>query len=226
MADHPSLQEFSYPRSSVELGVHPCCGWMHSRALAFGLLALLAACAQPAPPADNFYRLEVAEPAARNGEPWLPGVLEVNRFDTDGVLAERALAYQDKDGSLARYRYDLWTEAPGTLLQDQLVEDLRARGAAHQVVTPDLRVPPDWALRGKLRRFELLPDQGKVAMRLQLSVVSARDGSVVLLDTYGAEVATAAEPKAAAVALARAAADIFDRFAADLATAPKPQTRR
>lgn len=193
---------------------------------AVALVAILSACAQPAPPADNFYRLEVTEPPARQGEPWLPGVLEVNRFESDGVLTERALAYQDRDGSLARYRYDLWSEAPGSLIQDQLVEDLRARGAAAQVVTPDLRVPPDWALRGKLKRFELLPDQGKVAMRLQLSVVSARDGSVVLLETYGADMPSAAEPKAAAAALARATADIFDRFAADLAKAPIPQIRR
>lgn len=191
-----------------------------------GLLACLAACAQSAPPADNFYRLEVAEPAPRRGEPWLPGVLEVNRLDTDGVLSERALAYQDRDGSLARYRYDLWAEAPGSLLQGQLVEDLRARAAAGRVVTPDLRVPPDWALRGKLRRFELLPDLGKVAIRMELSVTSARDGSLVLLETYAAEEPSAADPRAAAAALARATADVFARFAADLAKAPVPPTRR
>lgn len=194
---------------------------------AIGMTALLLiSCAQPAPPADNFYRLEVAEPAQRQGSPWLPGVLEVNRIDTDGVLSERALAYQDKDGSLARYRYDLWAEAPNGLIQDQLVESLRAANAAARVVTPDLRVPPDWALRGKLRRFELLPAENKVIVRLQLSVASAKDGALVLLETYAAEAPSAADPKSAATALARATADIFTRFAADLAKAPVPSQRR
>lgn len=216
-----------YPHPSVDIRVHPCCGWLSPRTVAVGLLALLvAACAQPAPPGDNFYRLDVAEPAQRQGQPWLTGVLEVNRLDTDGVLAERALAYQDKDGSLARYRYDLWAEAPGGLIQDQLVETLRAHNAATQVVTPDLRVPPDWALRGKLKRFELLPAEGKVTVRMQLSVVSAKDGALVLLETYAAEAPSAADPKSASAALARATADIFARFAADLAKAPVPSHRR
>ncbi len=196
------------------------------RIVAAAVVALLAACAQPAPPGDNFYRLEIAEPAQRQGAPWLPGVLEINRLDTDGVLAERALAYQDKDGSLARYRYDLWAESPGGLILDQLVETLRAANAATQVVTPDLRVPPDWALRGKLKRFELLPAANKVVVRLQLSVVSAKDGALVLLETYAAEAPSAADPKSAAIALARATADIFDRFTADLAKAPVPSPRR
>lgn len=200
----------------------------HCRKLLLALTAsaLLTACAQPAPPADNFYRLEVAQPASRSGAPWLPGVLEVNRLDTDGVLAERALAYQDSDGSLARYRYDLWAETPGTLVQDQLTDYLRRQKAADNVVTPDLRVPPDWSLRGKLKRFELLPEQGKVVARLQFSVISAKDGSLVLLETYGAEMPSAADPKSATAALARAIADILTRFAADLAKAPIPQARR
>lgn len=192
----------------------------HGRTALLALTAsALLACAQPAPPADNFYRLDVAQPAVRAGGPVLPGVLEVNRLEADGVLSERALAWQDKDGSLARYRYDLWAEAPGALVQDQLAEMLRAQRAADSVVTPDLRVPPDWTLRGKLKRFELLPEQGKVVARLQLSVVSAKNGQLVLLETYTSEMPSAADPKSATAALARATADILSRFAADLAAA-------
>ena len=93
-------------------------------------------------------------------------------------------------------------------------------------ISPDLRVPPDWALRGKLKRFELLPADNKVSVRLQLSVVSAKDGALVLLETYAAEAPSAADPKSAASALARATADIFARFAADLAKAPVPAQKR
>ncbi|CAA7614287.1 ABC-type transport auxiliary lipoprotein family protein [Magnetospirillum sp. UT-4] len=186
----------------------------------------LAACASPAPPEDNFYRLDGRMAVQRLAAPVLPGVLEVNRLDSDGVLSERALAYQDSDGTLARYRYDLWSEAPGALLQERLVEALRAANAAVTVLTPDLRVPPDWTLRGKLKRFELLPDAGKVMVRLELAVVSARDGSLVLLRTYETERRSEAAPKAAAVALAAAADEAIARFVADLGTASVPAPRR
>ncbi len=197
------------------------------KAFSILVLAALAACAQPAPPRDNFYRLQVAAPAHPLDKPVLPGVLEVNRPDLDGALAERALVYQDKDGALARYAYDLWSDAPATVIQQSLSEYLHAANAAGQVVTPDLRVPPDWALRGRLSRFEYLPATGKVQMRLQLSVISARDGALVLMQTYAAEPAVQGQgPEAAVAALGRATSDILARFMADLAKAEVPSPRR
>lgn len=193
---------------------------------ALAILAL-AACAQPAPPRDNFYRLTVAAPANPLPTPILPGVLEVNRLDTDGALSERSLAYQEADGALARYAYDLWSDAPATAIQQNLAEYLRTARAADEVVTPDLRVPPDWALRGRLSRFEYLPAQSKVAVKLQLSVVSAHDGTLVLLRSYNADTPVqGAGPEAAVAALNRAMADVFARFAADLSQTPVQTKRR
>lgn len=196
-------------------------------ALVGATLAALAGCASPAPPRDNFYRLAVGAPATPLDKPRLPGVLEVNRLDTDGALTERALAYQEPDGALARYAYDLWSDAPATAFQQNAAEYLRAAHVAEQVVTPDLRVPPDWSLRGRLTRFEYIPSAGKVTARVQLSVVSARDGSLVLLETYSAEVPTqGAGPEAAVAALGRATTDILARFTADLSRASVPAQRR
>lgn len=191
------------------------------------LAAALAACASPAPPKDNFYRLDAVPQVRALDRAVLPGVVEVNRLDVDGALSERGLAYQDKDGALARYSYDLWSDAPATALQLAVADTLRHAHAAEQVVTPDLRVPPDWIVRGRLFRFEYIPSAGKVAAKLQLAVVSARDGSLALLDTYSAEPAVqGAGPEAAVAALNRAAADILSRFAADLAKASIPVQRR
>lgn len=204
----------------VSIRVHPC------HTLMVVALATLSACASPAPPKDNFYRLEAPRVAAL-AQLVLPGVVEVNRFDVDGALSERGLAYQAKDGALARYNYDLWSDAPATALQLVLAESLRDAHVAGQVVTPDLRVPPDWAVRGRLYRFEYLPDQGRVAVKMQLAVVSARDGALVLLDTYAAEpVVQGAGPEAAVAALNRAVSDIFTRFTSDLAKASIPVQRR
>lgn len=191
------------------------------------LLALATACSSPPAPRDTFWRLDVAAPAQGFQVPPLPGVLEVARLDTDGVLSERALAYQEGGGAVQRYRYDLWSEPPGVMLQDRITQVLSAANAARRVVTPDLRVPPDYALRGKLRRFEQVAGAGKVAVEMQLGVVSARDGSLILLKTYATQVRAGAETPAAAVAaLGQGVSEILDRFLADLAQASLPPARR
>lgn len=210
---------------------HPChpCLWVRRVRLGTTavLLAALSACASPAPPRDNFYRLEAVPRVAVLDKAVLPGVAEVNRLDVDGALSERGLAYQEKDGALARYSYDLWSDPPATTLQLALADTLRHAHVAEQVVTPDLRVPPDWMVRGRLFRFEYIPSQAKVAVKMQLAVVSARDGRLVLMDTYAAEPPVqGAGPEAAVAALNHATADILSRFTADLAKASIPVQRR
>lgn len=194
---------------------------MRNLLLTAALAATLAACAQPAPPKDRFYRLETPPVAARFAAPSL-GVVEVSRLTTDGVLSERPLAYQDADGSLGRYRYDLWAEPPTALLQNALVDGLRQSGIAATVVTPETRVPPDWILRGRLNRFEMQARAGKAVASLELAVVSSRDGSLLLLKTYQAEVPSAAGPEAEAAALTQASGDIITAFIADLGRVAKP----
>lgn len=196
-----------------------------------GLLAILgvaalAACASPAAPRDNFYRLGAVPEVAALSVPVLPGVVEVNRLDVDGVLSERGLAYVEADGALSRYRYDLWSDAPATALQQDLAETLRRAGIARQVVTPDLRVPPDWVVRGRLFRFEALPDKGRVAIKLQLAAVSARDGSLLMLRSYEAEPSTAGTgPAAAVAALQQGTAALLSRFVSDLSQVSLPVSR-
>lgn len=191
-------------------------------------LLVLSACAGPPAPKDQYYRLAVAEPTQPFAQPILPGVLEVDRLETDGVVSERALAFQSRPGGpLGRYSYDYWSEAPGTMLQGRVVDYLRAANAADRVVTPDLRVPSDWTLRGKLRRFEQVSGAGRVAVELQLAVVSARDGTLVLQETYAAEPPSEGDRVEAAVAaIGRATSEILARFTADLGRAKIPAERR
>jgi cholesterol transport system auxiliary component len=194
-------------------------------ALLFPLL--LAACVGAPAPKDTFYRLEVAQPAERFQRPPLPGVLEVDRLDADGVVGERALTFATHEGGpLEHYRYDLWSETPGIMLRDQLARVLSKAGAAERVVTPDLRVPADWTLRGKVRRFEQVAGAAQVAVEIQLGVVSARDGTLVMLDTYSAKVPTNGESVEAAVGgIDRAVSDIVARFVADLGRVKLPAVK-
>ncbi len=196
--------------------------------LAIPFVALAAACSSPPAPRDTFYRLAAAAPARSFDAPPLAGVLEVNRLDTDGVLSERALAYVDAGkGGLQRYRYDFWSEPPGVMLQDRLARALAEANAAREVVTPDLRVPPDYALRGKLRRFEQVAGADRVAVELQLVLVNARDGQLIMTKTYAATPAAAADtPEAAVAAIGRGVDEVVARFLADLARADVPAPRK
>ncbi|EME68740.1 ABC transporter [Paramagnetospirillum caucaseum] len=191
---------------------------MMRKTIAVALALLLAACAGPAAPPDSFYRIEPGAPGQRFAKPPLPGVLEVNRLAADGVVAERALAFaRTEGGALAHYKYDFWSEPPGVLLQDRLAHYLAVAGAADRVVTPELRVLSDWVLRGKVRRFEQIAGRAEVVIDLELAVVSARDGRVVLQQTYLARVPAASERvEDAARAMEKGVTDIFARVLADL----------
>lgn len=188
--------------------------------IAAGVVALaLAGCAGPPPPPDAFYRLEVAAPAA--GKVVLPGVLEIDRLATDGVLSERALAFAAAEGGkLGHYKYDYWSEAPGLMMQDRLAGYLRAAAIADRVVTPELRLLADWTVRGKVRRLEQLVGRDAVAVELELAVTSARDGRLVLQETYARTVPARSERVEDAVVAAEAGVtEIFVRFLADLVQA-------
>ena len=182
--------------------------------LLLGLL-LLSACAGPPAPRETFHRLEVPPVAARLAKPALAGVLEIDRVETEGVLAERAIAYQAAAGALQRYLYEFWSDPPGVMVQDAIAGRMRDAGIADTVVTPDLRVPPDWVLKAKLKRFEHLPESGQAVVRMQVSVISARNGALLLLTDYEAE-AGGATPATVAPAMGRAVAEAVGRLVADV----------
>ena len=181
------------------------------------MLFVLAACAGPAAPPDVFWRMEPAA-AERLAKPLLPGVLEVSRLTADGVLDERAITFAAREGgALSHYKYDLWSEPPSLMLQDRLSRYLTQAGAADRVLTPELGVLADWTLRGKIRRLEVLADTSKVAVEMELSVVSARNGALILLERYDVvRPAGSGSVEGMVAAMDKATSEIFARFLADL----------
>lgn len=184
----------------------------------FALTLWLGGCSSPPPP-DTFYRLQPLTPATLP-RPVLPGVVEVTRFGADGLTGDRALlySYRDKPDQLLRYSYHLWTEAPPTLLRDQLVEMLRRARAADRVVTADLRVPPDYVVEGRLRRFEQLAGSPPgVVVTMDLGVVQVHGNQLLMLNTYHVEKpATSEQPADAVVAFQAAVDEAFTHFLHDL----------
>ena len=183
----------------------------------------LAGCVGSAPPVprDHYYRLLVPAPAARAARPLFPGVLVVGGLSADGLLRERPLLYSASGGAheVQQHDYHYWTDAPTRMLRDQMVTFLRESGLARAVVTPDLRVRPDYEVGGKIKRLERLLGGGppRVFAELELSFLRLDDTRIVIVDRYAAEVVAADESvEASVVALNRAVAAIFNRFLEDL----------
>ena len=191
-----------------------------ARNLAFVLALVVMGCAQPPLPQDIFYRLAVAEPDQHLENPHLNGTLEVVRFLADGLTAGRPIVYSDsgEPNALFEYHYHFWVEAPTLLLRDALVAYLRAAGVAKAVVTPELRVDPDFVLAGKIHRLERVvgAERGTV-VALELSLRETGTDRLLFLETYRLRLALADDSVAGAVnSINQALSEIFADFTADL----------
>ncbi len=177
---------------------------------------------------DAFYRLAVPAPSQAQiqaGQPILPGVVEVQRPAAEGLAVDRAIvySYRDRPQEVDHYSYHFWTEPPAVLVQDQLVEFLRAAKAAERVVTSELRVPPQWVVQSRIKRFEQLAgSEPAVVIEMEMGVTRLRGNELTFLKTYRVETPMRGDNVPAAVnAFDAALADLFRQFLADLPQAAK-----
>ena len=167
------------------------------------MLGMLTACAaQPPVPQDRYYRLQAAVATAPMGTPALPGTLEVERFSADGLTAGRPIVYMQSDNpnQLLEYHYHFWTQPPTVMLRDELVTYLRGSNVANNVVTPEMRLPSDYVLTGRIRRLEqIVGSPNATAMELEISLRRQADGKLLFLKSYRHETATSSAGVGAAV---------------------------
>lgn len=193
------------------------------RLLAILIPAILAGCGgAPTVPPDNFYRIEVTPPTIETTT-LLPGTVLVHPLTASGLLQERPVLFTTA-GQLHQMRqrdYHYWNEAPPRMLQSALIAYLRAGRVAATVITPDLRVPTDYEVVGKVKRLEqILGDPGRVLVELELAVIDTAGAQLITARSYAAESASDGPTVADAVfALNRALVDLFAEFVADLRNA-------
>ncbi len=188
---------------------------------ALGLIAagFLAACGSAAPvPEDQFYRLIVSMPSS--SKTLFPGIMEVDRFVADGLTAGRPIVYSEtgKPFQVKEFHYHFWTQPPTVMLRDELVSYLRARKVSDTVVTPEMRVTPDYILTGKIKRLEkVLGDPPKAVLELELSLRKESGDKILHLDTYRVETVSDGPGVDDAVkSLNTALTSIYGKFVHDL----------
>ena len=188
--------------------------------LAWAAVALLAGCAAGPAPENHFYRLQADTPEASLETPVFPGIVEVDLFRSDALAGERLFLDRPQPDSpeIHRLPYHYWVDAPTRMLQAEVATYLRAVGAADRVITPEIRVEPDFVLRGRIVRLERVlggPAPG-VNVELEISVVRERGRQLVLLVHYDEEeIAEGDSIEAAVLAFNRVITRILERFVAD-----------
>ncbi len=188
---------------------------------ALGLIAagFLAACGSAAPvPEDRFYRLVVSAPPP--SKTLFPGIMEVDRFVADGLTAGRPIVYSEtgKPFQVKEFHYHFWTQPPTVMLRDELVSYLRAGKVSDMVVTPEMRVTPDYILTGKIKRLEkVLGDPPKAVLELELGLRKASGDKILHLETDRVETVSDGPGLADAVkSLNLALTIIYGKFVKDL----------
>ncbi len=186
-----------------------------------GLIAtgFLAACGSAGVvPEDQFYRLSISAPSP--SKTLFPGIMEVDRFVADGLTAGRPIVYSEagKPYQVREFHYHFWTQPPTVMLRDELVSYLRARKVSDMVVTPEMRVNPDYILTGKIKRLEkIVGDPPKAVLELELGLRKTSGGKIILLDTYRVEAeANGSGVDDAVKALNGALTKIYANFVQDL----------
>ncbi|MFC1673007.1 ABC-type transport auxiliary lipoprotein family protein [Pseudomonadota bacterium] len=188
--------------------------------LALGVVvSTLAACGGggAAIPDDQFFRLNTT--AAPASSAVLDGTVEVERFSASGVFSKRPVLYSEPgSNAVSEYIYHFWTDSPPVLLQAAMVSHLRASGVADRVVTPDLRVRADYTVLGRVIRMETVRGASPTGVvTLELALRREKDGELLVLGEYSAEIAADGRDIHAAVqAIDAAVNDAFKAFVQDM----------
>jgi ABC-type uncharacterized transport system auxiliary subunit len=150
----------------------------------------------------------------------LEGTLEVQRFDADGVLQDRAIVYAASTAPdvLFQHRYQFWTDTPSRMLQDVAVNYLRSMGIALQIVTPEHRIQPNYTLSGNIKRMEhLVGESPAVSVEIEFGLRRESDGTMLWLDDYRVSKEVASDDVAlATVAISEAVAEILAALLEDI----------
>lgn len=192
---------------------------MRRIALALAATVLMSACTAPTVPDMVYYRLPepALDEAATTRRFELP--IDVNVFAADGLYAEQALIFtQREDGrALQTYHYQHWVDPPARMLQRRLIGVMR-RAQIAPLVTDRLPASADaLVVSGVILRFDRVraADGQHAEVSLQLRI--ERSGDLLDEHVYKASVTAASDELRATVDAFGAALDkIYGEFLVDL----------
>jgi cholesterol transport system auxiliary component len=126
-----------------------------------------ASCVSSRP--THYYTLQSTEPpAAAPGKP--DGlVLLVGAIATPESLQDGRIRFRVGANQAGAYEYHRWTERPGDMVRNCLLQSLRASGKYRRVIEATSAATGDYLLRGKLLEFDEV-DNAAIHTRISLQV--------------------------------------------------------
>jgi len=107
-------------------------------------------------------------------------LLLVGRIATPEALEDGRIRYRAGSNEVGSYEYHRWTERPGLMVRDLLLQTLRASGKYRQVQEASSAAPGDYLIRGKLFDFSEVDEPGiQTRVSLQVELVDRKTGRVV-----------------------------------------------
>jgi ABC-type uncharacterized transport system auxiliary subunit len=118
----------------------------------------------------HFYTIEPAAPSTGESRP--DGlILLVGNIATPPALQDSRIRYRIGSNEAGAYEYHRWTERPGSLVRESLVNALRASGKYQRVLETSSSALCDYLLRGMLYEFGELDAttiQTKIVLQVEL----------------------------------------------------------
>jgi len=109
----------------------------------------------------------------------------VGRISTPEALEDGRIHYRSGAHEVGSYEYHRWTERPGVMVRDLLIETLRASGKYRQIQEAASAAAGDYLIRGKLYEFSEVDEPGiQSRVSLHLEVVDRKSGLVVWHHRY------------------------------------------
>jgi ABC-type uncharacterized transport system auxiliary subunit len=95
-------------------------------------------------------------------------------------LQDGRIRYRIGSNEVGAYQFHRWTERPGTMVSQSLVQALQASGKYRSVMESSSAAPGDYQLRGKLYEFdEVDRDTIQTCISLRVDLVNMRTRQVV-----------------------------------------------
>lgn len=109
-------------------------------------------------------------------------VLLVGHIATPEALEDNRIRYRSGRNEVGSYEYHRWTDRPGVMVRDLLLQTLRASGKYRQVQEASSAAEGDYLIRGRLFEFAEIDDPG-IQSRVSLSLeIVDRKTSLVIWD--------------------------------------------
>lgn len=197
------------------------------------MLSLLSACfgGSEVVPQNHYYHLADISSGLKQVDRPL-GVVAISPLRSDALHHERMILYslQSTPLMLNTYYYHQWSNTPGHLLQEYLIDYLRQVGFAKAIVRYGERERINGQITGYIQRFERIVGAGapEVMVRLELSFLPRVAGAPrALTRVYTVERRAANNSmEATIVAFSAALQTIYGRFVADVMHQPRTVAAR